>query len=83
MTPAKWRPGRHIERVPLFWLNYRYADGRFVVVLESAALIHTRIIAAVYGLDRGRDFTAGYELDETAPGSPTPRPKSRWHRPPI
>jgi hypothetical protein len=60
------RAGRHVEAVPLFWLNYRHPDGRFalVAVVEATALVQARMKAAVTGLDEGLDFTVGHELGE-------------------
>jgi hypothetical protein len=51
--------------VPLFWLNYRYPDGRFAgaVVLEATALIIARMQAAVFRLDDGLYFASGHEID--------------------
>jgi hypothetical protein len=54
--------------VPLLWLNYRHPDGRFagVLVIDSNALIHAHLKAAVYGLDKGLDFAGAHELDEAS-----------------
>jgi hypothetical protein len=54
--------------VSLFWLNYRHPNGRAagVVVIESNALIHARLKAAVYGLDKGLDFAGAHELDQAS-----------------
>jgi hypothetical protein len=51
--------------VSLFWLEYRYHDGRFAgaVVLEATAPIIARMEAAVFGLDRELDFAGAHQID--------------------
>jgi hypothetical protein len=59
--------------VPLFWLTYRYPDGRVgrypygrvasVVVIESIDLLHARLKASLAGADRDLEFVSGHQLD--------------------
>jgi hypothetical protein len=54
--------------VPLFWLEYRYPDGRFAgsAVIEASALVSARMTAAVYGLNDRLVFASGHELDDAS-----------------
>jgi hypothetical protein len=52
--------------VALFYLNFRNADRRAVVVIQAEALIAARMKAALAGLDRELEFDSGLELDETS-----------------
>jgi hypothetical protein len=49
----------------LFWLTYRYPDGRAagVVVIEFRALLHARLKASLAGADRELEFASGQQLD--------------------
>ena len=58
--------------MPLFWLTYRYPQGRVarypngrvasVVVIESDDLLHARLKAALAGADRELEFVSGHQL---------------------
>ena len=50
----------------LFYLNFRNADRRAVVIVEAEALVAARMKAALAGLDRELEFDSGLELDETS-----------------
>ena len=50
----------------LFYLNFRNADRRAVVIVEAQALVAARMKAALAGLDRELEFDSGLELDETS-----------------
>jgi hypothetical protein len=60
--------------MPLFWLTYRYPQGRVarypngrvasVVVIESHGLLHARLKAALAGADRELQFVSGHKLDK-------------------
>ena len=52
--------------MPLFYLNFRNADLRAVVIVEAQALVAARMKAALAGLDRELEFDSGLELDETS-----------------
>jgi hypothetical protein len=58
------------EPPKLFWLSYRYSDGRAagVVVIESHGLLHARLKASLAGADRGLEFASGHQLDRESAG---------------
>jgi hypothetical protein len=59
--------------MPLFWLTYRYPQGRVVrypdgrvagvVVIEAPDLLQARLKAALAGADRELEFASGHQLD--------------------
>jgi hypothetical protein len=66
--PPDWKCPDQIRGVPIFWLNYRHADGLFAgaTVIEASTLISARMAAAVYGLNDGLNFVSGRELDDAS-----------------
>jgi hypothetical protein len=63
-TEMGGRAARQIRNAPLFWMKYRYPDGRFAgaVVSKASALISARMAATVFGLDDGLEFVSGCEI---------------------
>jgi hypothetical protein len=64
------RMAKKPEPPKLFWLTYRYSDGRpaGVVVVESRGLLHARLMASLVGADRGLEFVSGHPLDPESAG---------------